>query len=191
MFLVRRPSARDVERFLSDSQDLPLSYSPVGLASRPSPDFTSDEQVAVVGSGDGAFVRATAALSEWRHFDLGWVELFPRKAPIVPGTVIAVLIRHLGFWSLNGGRILYQLAGTAGAEFGFAYGTLTNHAESGEEIFSVRLEPATGNVLYTLRAASRPRAPLARLGYPVARVLQARFRRDSATAMKGAVADGM
>lgn len=176
-------------RFLAESRELPLSYAPIGLAMRPTSDFTADEHVAIVGAGDAAFVRATAALSEWRHFDLGWVELFPRQAPIVPGTVIAVLIRHLGFWSLNGGRILYHLDGSGGATFGFGYGTLTNHAECGEEIFSVSREPTTGRVLYTLRAASRPRAALARLGYPVARVLQARFRRDSAVAMMRAVSN--
>ena len=46
----------------------------------------------------------------------------------------------------------------------------------------------TGEVLYVIRAASRPRALLARLGYPVTRSLQARFRRDSAAAIARAIA---
>jgi hypothetical protein len=74
--------------------------------------------------------------------DLGWVETFPGHAPVGAGTVVAVLIRHLGFWSLNGARVVYRL-----------------------------------------RAASRPRAALARLGKPIVRALQARFRRDSLAAM--------
>jgi uncharacterized protein (UPF0548 family) len=70
--------------------------------------------------------------------------------------------------------------------FGFAYGTLSNHAELGEEIFEVALNPETGDVTYRIHAASRPRAILARVGYPIARLFQARFRRDSAEAMKRA-----
>ena len=67
--------------------------------------------------------------------------------------------------------------------FGFAYGTLTNHAEAGEEVFEVCLDPETDEVRYRIRATSWPRAMLARVGQPVVRALQARFRRDSAAAM--------
>jgi uncharacterized protein (UPF0548 family) len=101
-----------------------------------------------------------------------------------------VLAHHFGSWSLNGCRIVY-LAGDAGmGEFGFAYGTLTNHAEKGEEIFSVALDPRSQDVTYTIRAVSRPRAALAWLGYPMARRLQARFRRDSLGAMRRAIDAG-
>ena len=97
---------------------------------------------------------------------------------------MAVLIRHLGFWSLNGARVVYEVGGrTEGPRFGFAYGTLANHAEAGEELFEVFIDPTTGDVVYRLRAASRPRATLARLGMPIVRALQARFRRDSLAAM--------
>ena len=150
--------------------------------------FTLDEQVAVLGSGDAVFARATAALLEWRQFDLGWVELFPKPAPTSPGTVVAVMVRHLRFWSLNGCRVVYQVGVPGDREFGFAYGTLTNHAESGEEIFQVSIRPETGEVSYTIRAVSKPRATLASSAYPVVRSLQARFRRDSAAAMRRAVA---
>jgi uncharacterized protein (UPF0548 family) len=147
-----------------------------------------DEAVVAVGTGDAVFERATAALSEWRHFDLGWVELHPRQADLTDGTVVAVAIRHFGFWSLNGCRVLYPTTDSRESRFGFAYGTLTNHAECGEEIFEVRLHPRTGEVTYRIRAVSRPRAPLARLGYPLTRMLQAKFRRDSAAAMRRAIA---
>jgi uncharacterized protein (UPF0548 family) len=116
------------------------------------------------------------------------VEVFPTLAAVAPGTVVAVLVRHLGFWSMNGCRVVYEIAGDDSREFGFAYGTLTNHAEIGEEIFKVSLHPGTGEVSYVIRAASRPRALLARLGYPVTRSLQARFRRDSAAAITRAIA---
>lgn len=186
MFLAHRPSIHEIERFIDGSRALSLSYEPVGLAHAGGPGYRVDEQVARVGWGAAAFSQAVAALTEWRHFELGWVELCPRGAAITEGTVVAVAVRHLGFWSLNGCRVLYQ-TGDGGATFGFAYGTLTNHAESGEEIFEVRLDPVTGEVTYRIRAVSRPRAALARLGYPITRMLQARFRRDSARAVRRAV----
>ncbi len=135
-----------------------------------------------------AFERAKVALTAWKHFELGWVEVFPALAGISPGTVVAVLVRHLGFWSMNGCRVVYSIAGDDPREFGFAYGTLPNHAECGEESFKVSLRPDTGEVSYVIRAASRPRALLARLGYPVTRSFQARFRRDSAAALARAIA---
>jgi uncharacterized protein (UPF0548 family) len=187
LFLAHRPSAQQIERFLDASRDLPLSYAPVGLARTGASGFRVDEEVVAVGSGDAAFARATAALTEWRHFDLGWVHLQPSQANITDGTVVAVAIRHFGFWSLNGCRVVYSTSDPRQPAFGFAYGTLTNHAECGEEIFEVRLDPGTGEVTYRIRAVSRPRAPLARLGYPLTRLLQAKFRRDSAAAVRRAI----
>jgi uncharacterized protein (UPF0548 family) len=189
MFYASRPTAREIERFLSESLDLPLSYGPIGLAraGHGEAGFDVDEEVSVVGVGDAVFDSARRALVEWRHFDLGWTELFPERAPISPDTVVAVLVRHLGLWSLNGCRIVYGIGAAGDRDFGFAYGTLANHAESGEEIFRVRLDPDTGEVSYVIRAVSKPRAALAKLGYPFVRRLQARFRRDSAAAVRKAV----
>jgi uncharacterized protein (UPF0548 family) len=187
MFLFRRPSPQDVERFIAASRELPLSYDPVGLAKQGRPGFNVDEQTTIVGRGEAAFLRATTALIEWRHFELGWVELFSKRASIAPGTVVVVSVRHLGFWSLNGCRVVYSIGIQGDRTFGFAYGTLANHAESGEEIFQVSFRPETGEVSYLIRAVSKPRAALARLGYPLARSLQARFRRDSARALRSAI----
>lgn len=191
MFFLNRPSAQDIDRFLSKSSALPLSYEPVGLAKSPTDSFDADETAVVIGRGKADFERARAALIAWRQFDVGWAELFPKNAPIEPGTVVVLLIRHLGFWSLNGCRIVYRI-GEDDPEhrFGFAYGTLTNHSEMGEETFEVVLNPRTDGVTYHIRAASRPRASLARIGYPIARLLQARFRKGSARAMKQAAASG-
>jgi uncharacterized protein (UPF0548 family) len=188
MFLGHRPSHLEIEAFIAASRELPLSYAPIGLAGQAKAGFQVDEHEVVIGLGSAAFDRAKIALTKWRHFDLGWVEVFPALAGIAPGTVVAVLIRHLGFWSLNGCRVVSAIADDDSREFGFAYGTLTNHAESGEEIFKVSIRSGTGEVSYQIRAASRPRALLARLGYPVTRSLQARFRRDSAAAMKRDIA---
>ena len=58
--------------------------------------------------------------------------------PISVGTDVAVLISHLGFWSLNAARIVYIVDEHGPREkYGFAYGTLPEHGESGEERFTV------------------------------------------------------
>jgi uncharacterized protein (UPF0548 family) len=162
---------------------LPLSYSPVGIAAGKGVG-RFDETLVAIGRGKAAFERARAALLLWRQFDIGWVETFPRNAPIAVGTVVAVLVRHLGFWSLNGCRVVYQVGSVeTDVRFGFAYGTLTNHAAAGEELFEVFVHPQTEDVMYRIRATSWPRAAFAHLAYPLLRAMQARFRKDSAAAM--------
>jgi uncharacterized protein (UPF0548 family) len=191
MFLLRRPSSVEIERFVDRSHDLRLSYGPIGIVREPLDHGRLDEQVVPIGHGKADFERARIALAAWKHFDLGWVEIFPRQAAVATGTVVAALIRHLGFWSLNGARVLYLVGGNdSQAAFGFAYGTLTNHAESGEELFEVCLDPVSGDVLYRIRAVSWPQSTLARIGTPIVRLLQERFRRDSAAAMKRALSGG-
>src|SRR5712692_8766755 len=188
MFLARRPSQRELEEFIARSRDLPLSYNPIGIAKESPSGFKVDEASGVIGRGQQDFARAKLALAGWRHFDFGWVELFPRGVAIEPGSVVAVLVHHLGFWSLNGCRVVYTLGDRrTSLGFGFAYGTLTNHAEMGEEIFEVSLVPESEEVFYRIRAASKPRAALARIGYPLTRVFQARFRRDSIAALRRAI----
>ncbi len=92
----------------------------------------------MIGRGPAIFEDAKLALTKWRQFALGWVELFPLEASIEPDRSVAVLARHLGCWSLNGCRVVYLIDEDA-RRFGFAYGTLTNHAECGEEIFEVSM----------------------------------------------------
>ena len=185
MFLARRPTRNVIDRFLRESQGLPLSYGPIGIVRTRAAGQHFDELTVAIGQGQADFERARAALLAWKQFDIGWVETFPRHAPVAVGTIVAVLIRHLGFWSLNGCRVVYSVGSPDDvARVGFAYGTLTNHAESGEELFEVFIDPRTDDVVYRIRATSRPRATLARFGQPIVRALQARFRDHSVAAMK-------
>jgi uncharacterized protein (UPF0548 family) len=191
MFLIRRPSPREIAAFLDQSRRLPLSYDPIGIAKESPPGFNSDLANTVIGHGRETFERAKLALARWRHYEMGWVELFPADASIETGTEVAVLVHHLGFWSLNGCRVVYGIGDRQSeTNFGFAYGTLTNHAEMGEEIFEVLFDPESANVVYRIRAVSRARAPLARLGYPITRYFQEQFRRDSEAALRRAI-DGV
>jgi uncharacterized protein (UPF0548 family) len=186
MFLARRPSAAAIHEFLRESSNLPLSYGPVGILDEGGRS-NLDELTVAIGRGPADFARARAALMAWKQFEIGWVEIFPKQASVAAGTSVAVLIRHFGFWSLNGCRVVYG-AGSPSDEtrFGYAYGTLTNHAEAGEELFEVFIDPGTDLVSYRIRATSWPRAALAKLGQPIVRALQARFRSHSAAAMERA-----
>ena len=186
MILRRRPSRVEIERFLDRSRGLPLSFTPTGIAGQLPDVGRFDEHVSPIGHGDADFERARVALAHWKQFDVGWVCAFPERTPVATGMVVAVLIRHFGVWSLNGARVLYEIA-DANTGFGFAYGTLTNHEESGEEVFEVCLDAKSGDVIYRIRSVSRPQSALAKLGQPLVRMLQARFRRDSAAAMRRAL----
>src|SRR5688500_16600341 len=105
MFLARRPSQGTIDRFLQESQDAPLSYAPVGIVDGNAEHHALDHATVAIGRGAGDLERARSALMAWKQFDIGWVELFPRQAPVAAGTVVAVLIHHVGFWSLNGCRV--------------------------------------------------------------------------------------
>lgn len=188
MFLLLQPSPGLIEAFVAESRALPLTYAPVGIVYSPPPRFDLDELTMTIGRGQRDFARARAALEAWRHFSLGWLEIFPRQAGVSVGTAVAVVIRHAGMWSMNGCRVVEAI--DTPERFAFSYGTLANHAERGEELFEVTLDPGSGDVRYRIRAASQPRAALARLGYPLARVLQARCRRESAEAMRRIVTGG-
>ena len=82
---------------------------PIGIVTSNTVHRRLDEATVAVGRGVADFERARAALVAWKQFDIGWVETFPRHAPVTAGTVVAVLIRHFGFWSLNGCRVLYDV----------------------------------------------------------------------------------
>ncbi len=56
------------------------------------------------------------------------------------------------------------------SRFGFAYGTLPGHVESGEERFLVEWDRGDDAVWYDILAFSRPNHVLTRLGYPVGEI---------------------
>ena len=113
------------------------------------------------------------------------------ETPIQAGQVVAVIARFFGLWWLNACRIVYVVDEEGPVQrYGFAYGTLPEHAESGEERFTVEWHEQDDAVWYDIVAFSRPQQLLARLGYPFTRRLQRRFARDSAAAMQRAVVEG-
>ncbi len=126
-------------------------------------------------------------------YRLGWTKLFWPGAPIAEGTVVGILGRHLGVWSLNACRIAYTVEEEETPSlrrYGFAFGTLPGHVEQGEERFTVEWQGEDDTVWYELFAFARPAHPLARAGRPFVRLVQRRFAADSFRAMAAAVDAG-
>ena len=191
MLILRKPSAERLRDFLAAQSKLDLTYPAVGAtASQPPADYVVDHTRIKLGEGAKTFAAAKATLRRWEHFRLGWVEAWPPETPIQAGQVVAVIARLFGLWWLNACRIVYIVDEEEPVKrFGFAYGTLPEHAESGEERFTVEWHEQDDAVWYDILAFSRPQQLLARLGYPFARRMQKRFAWDSAAAMRVAVAE--
>jgi uncharacterized protein (UPF0548 family) len=193
MVSLRRPSSETIRAFLASQADLDFTYEAVGATARVPPDgYAVDHTQIKLGEGEEVFLRAKAALGRWQQFRLGWVEAWPPETPIRAGVVVAVVAHEIGLWWLNACRIAYVVdeAGPV-SRYGFAYGTLPDHAGTGEERFLVEWDRATGEVRYDLLAFSRPHLFLTRLGYPYLRRVQKRFGKESVAAMLKAVGDSM
>src|SRR3954452_18169384 len=189
MILLHRPSPDEIDAYLARAAGLGFSYPHVG-ASRddsPPPGFVADHRRVLLGVGDETFAAARACLRRWDMFDLGWVSLFwPHVEPVV-GANVAPVARLFGTWWLNTCRVVYVEEPTPQRRrFRFAYGTLSEHVEAGEERFSVE-QLADGTVWYDLYAFSRPGHWMTRLAYPATRQLQWKFGRDSLVRFSQAV----
>jgi len=123
-------------------------------------------------------------------FDVGWAHLRKPVTPIEAGETVAIVVKHFGFWSMNAARIVYvvQEENCDFKKFGFAYGTLHEHEERGEERFVIEWNKRDDSVWYEMFAFSRP-GPMGMMGYPLTRILQKRFARDSQRAMIRVVKD--
>lgn len=184
MISLRKPGRSDIEQFIAQQSQEPFNYPFVGRSrTDPPATFDIDHNRIQIGRGRADFEAGCAALARWQMFDLGWVHLCWPDSPLQEGTTVAILIHIFGVWWLNASRIVYLIDETEPVRrFGFAYGTLTDHAEKGEERFSVEWRE-DDTVWYDLLAFSRPHHPLAKIGRPLARQIQKRFAKDSLAAM--------
>lgn len=190
VWTLRLPETDWLGRFREEMRDVAFSYGAVGAtrddAARPA-GFDVDHNRARLGSGEVVWARACAAMRAWTMFPGPWTRIAPAEAPIRVGEVVAMQAKAFGVWWVNACRIVYVINETGSVRrFGFAYGTLPAHVESGEERFSVEMRE-NGEVWYDVRAFSRPRYWPVRLAKPLARRLQRRFVEDSKRAMQEAV----
>ena len=193
MVSLRRPSTATIRDFLASQSKLGLTYPEVGAtATMPPAGYVVDHTRSRLGQGEETFTRARHALMRWEQFNLGWVEAWSPETPIQTGEVVAIISRQFGLWWLCACRIVHVVDEAEPiSRFGFAYGTLPDHAGTGEERFLIEWDRASGEVWYDILAFSRPKWLVARLGYPYMRRLQKRFGRESAAAMLRAVGDNV
>ena len=184
MFLLHRPSENRIRQFLSAQQGQSFSYPDAGEGRVVPRGYKIDHNRIKLGNGADVFQRAVESLRRWEMFNIGWLQLCWPDAPIEKGVTVAVLAHHLGFWSLNACRIVSVIDEDGESRrYGFIYGTLPDHVERGEESFTIESHSKDDSVWYDIFAYSRPNHSLAKLGYPITRLLQKRFARDSMQAM--------
>ena len=151
--------------------DAPFTYAEVGATRDDElpPGYAHGGRTAVVGQGDAAFERAVAAVFDWRMQKSVGLRVRASGPPSEPGTVVVLTAGLPRFGYDIPCRVVW--ARTDGDAQGFAYGSLPGHPESGEESFLV--ERRGDDVVFTTRVFSRLASPLARLGGPISRAVQA------------------
>jgi uncharacterized protein (UPF0548 family) len=172
MFSVRRPTTADLARVVADQATSKLTYADHGatLGSRPA-GYRHDQWNADLGSYDeSAFDRLGAAIVDWQVQRAAGLTIYPAD-PVRPGLTFALSFRLSGVYVVAAGRVVY-LTREPGRR-GFAYGTLPQHPEEGEEAFHVVRDGS--RMMLQITAFSRPRHPLARAGAPVTRLVQVRM----------------
>jgi uncharacterized protein (UPF0548 family) len=189
MLFLREPLTADIRDFIQSQVPEPFSYRETGAtrANERPHGYAIDKRRILLGHGQESYLRARKALQDWRQFGLGWVQLCWPYKRLQPGVVVAVLVGHYGFWSLNAARIVYVVDELEPVRrYGFAYGTLRDHLETGEERFSVEWR-ADDSVWFEISSFSRPSHWLVWAFYPLARASQQRFLRQAVRAMHLAV----
>ncbi len=190
MLFFSRPSDAQVEQFLAKAAESELSYSEIGATSGskiPS-SYVIDHNRVLLGKGEALFHQAALAVREWKMFDLGWVRIYPSAPPIRTDENVAVIARWCNVYFVNACRIVDTIHEHSPIQrYGFVYGTLEDHAESGEERFTVEWDRHKDEVWYDIFAFSRPHRLLSKIGYAFARRLQKKFAADSKAAMIRAV----
>lgn len=185
MWFFKKLSEQQIRAFLARQSEHPYSYREVGFSRSQTPvGYDLDHNRIQLGKGRAVFDTASLAVKYWQMFPRPWTEIHPAHTPIEVGSVVAVLARVFGLWWMNACRIVYVIDEIEPTRrFGFAYGTLPGHVECGEERFTIEWDH-DDVVWYDVRAFSRPRYWLVRLGYPLARRLQRRFVSESQTVMR-------
>ena len=189
MLFFTQPTEERIRAILASQQGRQYSYAEVGASRGRLPSgYRVLHGRAELGYGSTQFARACEALHQWKMFDVSGVWLYWPTTPVQAGNVVAVRVKHFGFWSLNFCRIVYVINEDSSLRrFGFAYGTLAEHAEQGEERFTVEWDRSSDLVSYNILSFSRPGNWKTLIAYPAARRLQQHFVDNSLSAMVRAV----
>jgi len=177
-----RPSRDFVMQVLDQQTRCALSYDQVGASEHgPVEGWDWHRESRTVGKGEGVWFRSKEALGSWSQFDMSWVFPHDRSVPIEVGANFAFTSRHMGLWSVHVCRIVHTIDDVQSGvrRYGFAYGTLEQHAVRGEELFLLELDEVSGEVRFVIQKFSKPAMWIARMAAPLTRHLQAKFTHDA------------
>jgi uncharacterized protein (UPF0548 family) len=182
MLRVRAPSPEILRRVLEEQGWKPFTYADVGAtAGVPPAGFRSDTFETDLGADDDdRFQAARRGVLAWAPQRGAGITVYPDAPPAADHAFVLVLPFPVIGCAVAPARVVYVLDEPARA--GFAYGTLPGHPERGEEAFIVVREG--GRLVFRVGAFSRPGDLLARLGGPVARMVQVRTIRTYLRAME-------
>ncbi|MEU0494542.1 DUF1990 domain-containing protein [Mycobacterium sp. NPDC006124] len=150
-----------------DLAGLPLTYAEVGATAGPlPPGYHHLQASSVIGHGRARFDEAAAKVMRWGMLRGAGLHVEATTEVAAVGSEVVV-----GLGPVRAPcRVVYVV--DEPDRRGFAYGTLPGHAESGEELFAVRYDPADESVHAEICAFSRHGTWWSRLAGPVASLMQ-------------------
>ena len=189
MYFLHKPDHDYIKKCLATLGQSLFSYPEVGATRQKPPlGYTVDHNRTKLGNGNRTFLSAKSLIRNWTMFEIPWLVLYRDGKEIESGMPVVILIRVGFLWVLNACKVVYIIEENGAVErFGFAYGTLSDHAEMGEERFMVEWDRTDDSVWYDILAFSKPNEILPLIAYPFTRQLQKRFARDSMNAMRRSV----
>ncbi|HEY9730844.1 MAG TPA: DUF1990 domain-containing protein [Drouetiella sp.] len=195
MFLTHKPTEAELSEFLVLQSRLNVGYAGYGMTSfgknHAQAGYRKHFVQTTLGFGQRIFDAACDQMKSWRHFSLNWILLFPSQPTFAPDTTLVVCANHFVLWSMNACRIVYTVDDSTKEKrrFGYAYGTLPDHVEQGEESFIIEWNKLTNAVTYQILAYSKPNHLLVSMFWPAAVLIQDHFREQSLAAFRDQVTD--
>ena len=184
---LNRPTTAELHEINGTAESRTLTYPEPGatFATVPPRGYFHDARSIELGRGHSVFDAASQALRAWSAHRGARCTITPPDASIELGQVVTVDIPVLGGHVVASCRVVAVV--DEPDAFGFAYGTLTDHPERGEESFVVR-RADDDTVTFTVTAFSRPRELIPWCGLPLVRALQHRAARQFLQGMFDATA---
>ncbi len=188
MFVLGKLNEKPLEKVLAKARSNPLSYHEIGQSTEdhlPNGYYHIEVRTQV---GDGSdFDRAKAGLKSWAVQHGAGAKVFP-DIEVSQDATILVILGLFPVYFIAPCRVV-RIVDTPD-RYGFAYGTIVGHLESGEELFLV--ERSGDRTYFLVRAFSRPGNVLVRLTGPISRAVQKYFTRRYVRAMINLVSrDGL
>jgi uncharacterized protein (UPF0548 family) len=125
-----------------------------------------------LGKGREVFAAVAAGMRAWGIHRQARLRLRTEAGSPRVGTDFSAGVPLLAWTVWVPCRVVWVRDAATG--YGYGFGTVRGHPESGEEAFAVSIDDV-GRVWFDLRAFSRPATRTARLGGPVAAFLQRRI----------------